>query len=183
MNRSLVPLVLILTQAAFGLAGCIKHPVRSTPPIPDGRVAVAPPTPGDLQARMPDESLLQQRRESLDAGRIDRAALQAQAVFFEFDRSDIRASERDKLKLVKAYLDTHPAQRLILEGHCDWRGTAEYNLNLGDRRAVATKNFLQRLGVPADRLQTLSKGSLEAPRDADSTTMKKDRRVELVVVE
>jgi peptidoglycan-associated lipoprotein len=70
----------------------------------------------------------------------------------------------------------------LLEGHCDWRGTAEYNLGLGDRRANAAKKYLLSLGVAADRLESVSKGSLEASKNADDATMAKDRRVDLVVV-
>jgi peptidoglycan-associated lipoprotein len=72
--------------------------------------------------------------------------------------------------------------RLLLEGHCDWRGTAEYNLGLGDRRANAVKKYLLSIGVAADKLEANSKGSLEAKANADAATMEKDRRVDLVVV-
>jgi peptidoglycan-associated lipoprotein len=85
--------------------------------------------------------------------------------------------------MAKDYLDTHPGHKLLLEGHCDWRGTAEYNLSLGDRRANATKRYLQSIGVAPDKLETLSKGSLEASKNADAATMEKDRRVDLVVVD
>jgi len=57
--------------------------------------------------------------------------LAAQTVYFELDRSDIKLHEREKLKAVKAYLDKNPTHRLSLEGYCDWRGTAEYNIALG----------------------------------------------------
>ena len=112
----------------------------------------------------------------------NRTALQGQTVLFDFDKSDVRASEREKLKVAKEYLDKNPTHRLLLEGHCDWRGTAEYNLGLGDRRAAAVRKYLQSLGVPAERVETLSKGSLEAAKNADDATMAKDRRVDLVVV-
>ena len=82
----------------------------------------------------------------------------------------------------KEYLDKNPAQRLLLEGHADWRGTAEYNLGLGDRRANAAKKYLLSLGVLADKLEANSKGSLEAKTSADAATMDKDRRVELVII-
>ena len=87
-----------------------------------------------------------------------------------------------KLQAAKDYLDKNPAQRLLLEGHCDWRGTAEYNLGLGDRRASRTKKYLMSIGVPADKLETLSKGSEEAKKNADAATMATDRRVDLVIL-
>jgi len=67
---------------------------------------------------------------------------------------------------------------MMLEGHCDWRGTAEYNLALGDRRAAAVKKYLLTLGVNADKVDTLSKGSEDAKKGDDAH----DRRVEFVVV-
>ena len=103
-------------------------------------------------------------------------------MYFDFDQSAIKPSERDKLKNAKTYLETNPGMRLLLEGHCDWRGTAEYNLGLGDRRANAVKKYLLSIGVAADKLEANSKGSLEAKTNADATTMEKDRRVDLVVV-
>mgnify|MGYP000960618720 CR=1 FL=1 len=125
---------------------------------------------------------LTDRGGDFDPNGHNRTALQAQAVLFDFDKSDIKPSEREKLKVAKEYLDKNPTHRLLLEGHCDWRGTAEYNLGLGDRRANATRKYLESLGVPAQRLETLSKGSLEAMKNADEGTMAKDRRVDLVVV-
>ena len=112
----------------------------------------------------------------------DRSLLAAQTVYFDFDQSAIKASERAKLKAAKDYLDQHPEHRIVLEGHCDWRGTAEYNLALGDRRANSAKKYLQSLGVAADRLDTVSKGNLEAAKTGDEASWAKDRRVDLVVV-
>ena len=91
--------------------------------------------------------------------------------------------EREKLKAAKEYLEKNPTHRIVLEGHCDWRGTAEYNLGLGDRRAAAVKKYLTSIGVAAEKLETVSKGSLEAAKNADAATMAKDRRVDLVVVQ
>jgi peptidoglycan-associated lipoprotein len=72
--------------------------------------------------------------------------------------------------------------RVLLEGHCDWRGTAEYNLGLGDRRANAAKKYLLSLGVAQDKVEVLSKGSLDAAKNADDATAAKDRRVEIVIL-
>lgn len=103
-------------------------------------------------------------------------------VFFAFDRSDIQAAERVKLQAVKDYLDANPQYRVLLEGYCDWRGTAEYNLALGDRRAASARTFLTTLGLAAARIETVSKGSLEATRNGDDATMARDRRVEFVIL-
>ena len=76
----------------------------------------------------------------------------------------------------------NPQQHLLIEGHCDWRGTSEYNLGLGDHRASEAKKYLISIGVTADKIETASKGSEEAKKNADDATMTKDRRDELVVL-
>ena len=116
----------------------------------------------------------------IDDGRTIRGLLQP--VYFDFDRSDIKPSERAKLQAAKEYLENNPGTRLLLEGYADWRGTAEYNHALGDRRANAAKRYLQSIGVPADRLESNSKGSLEASKNADEATMARDRRAEVVII-
>lgn len=179
-------LCLVVAGAALVLAGCTKKPTRPDPSqtalglTPGGGNINSTITPGDLGGNLPPE--LSSRGEGFDANNQNRTALEAQTVYFDFDSSAIKATEREKLKAAKDYLDKNPGYKLLLEGHCDWRGTAEYNLGLGDRRANATKRYLQSLGVSPDKLDTLSKGSLEATRNADASTMQKDRRVSLVVV-
>ena len=178
-------LFLAVASAALVLAGCTKKPMRPDPSVtaigltPGGSSIVTPPTDTAFSTIPPD---LAARGAGFDANNQDRSALQAQTVYFEYDSSTIKPSERAKLKAAKEYLDQHPGYRLLLEGHCDWRGTAEYNLSLGDRRASAVKRYLQSIGVGPDKLDTLSKGSLEAAKNADAATMEKDRRVDLVVV-
>jgi peptidoglycan-associated lipoprotein len=179
-------LCLAAVSAALVFAGCTKKPTR---PGPDQTV-LGPATGGvNIDTTPKDVSLgsgnpdLPNRDPSFNSAGENRSALQAQTVYFDFDKYDIKPSEREKLKAAKQYLDAHPTHKLLLEGHCDWRGTAEYNLSLGDRRANAAKKYLQTLGVAADRLDTLSKGSLEASKNADAATMEKDRRVDLVVID
>lgn len=178
-------LPLLAASVAILITGCTKKPDRPNP----GSTVLGPQSGGPNIAPGPTDTTFGQnttglvdRGSDFDPNGHNRTALQAQAVLFDFDKSDIKASERDKLKIAKEYLDKNPTHRLLLEGHCDWRGTAEYNLGLGDRRANATRKYLQTLGVAAERLETLSKGSLEAAKNADEATMAKDRRVDLVVV-
>lgn len=183
MKLPLPTLALLAAGAALALSGCTKKPDRPHP----GSTVLGPQTgPGSttpLDVNLGQNTTgLVERGSDFDPNGHNRTALQAQAVLFDFDKSDIKAAEREKLKVAKEYLEKNPTHRLLLEGHCDWRGTAEYNLGLGDRRANATRKYLQSLGVAADRLETLSKGSLEAAKNADDATMAKDRRVDLVVV-
>jgi peptidoglycan-associated lipoprotein len=183
MNFSSKTFCLAVASAALVFTGCTKKPVR---PNPSETVLGmgAGPAPAPTDATFGAGTNLTPRDETgawLNGQ--NRDALKAQAVYFDYDKSDIKAAEREKLKAAKDYLDKNPTHRLLLEGHCDWRGTAEYNLGLGDRRAGAAKKYLQSLGVPADRLETLSKGSLESAKNADDSTMAKDRRVDLVVID
>jgi peptidoglycan-associated lipoprotein len=79
-------------------------------------------------------------------------------VYFDFDRAVIRESERAKMQQIADYLMANPSQGVLVAGHCDERGTAEYNRALGQRRADAAREYLARLGVNADRIATISYG-------------------------
>ena len=88
--------------------------------------------------------------------------------FFDYDQSDIRTDARDALARTAEFLRSHPEIRVVIEGHCDERGSTEYNLGLGDRRAQAVRQFLISLGVSADRMETVSLGK-ERPFCTSST--------------
>lgn len=182
----LVPhkICLLVACAALLLTGCTHTPTR-----PDPSATAMGPQMGDRgNAAMTPISVpqnvdapgLQSRGDGFDLNNQNRTALQA--VYFDFDRHEIKQPERAKLQAAKEYLDKNPTYLLLLEGHCDWLGTAEYNLGLGERRANAAKKYLQSIGVAADKMETVSKGSLEASKNADDATRTKDRRVDLVVV-
>jgi peptidoglycan-associated lipoprotein len=169
----------VLLSITVVFAGCTKKP-RPTPPdtTATGNV-VSPENLGNLT----DSSAagLQARPDGYfeDADTI-RGLLPS--VYFDFDKSAIKQVERKKISDAADYLKKTSQYRLLLEGHCDWRGTAEYNLGLGDRRAQAVKQFLQNLGVQADKLQILSKGSLGASEKGSEEQMSKDRRVDFVIL-
>ena len=78
--------------------------------------------------------------------------------FFDFDKSDIRPDARDALAKTAEALRSRPDVKVVIQGHCDERGSTEYNLALGDRRAQAVRQFLISLGISADRMQTVSYG-------------------------
>ena len=106
-----------------------------------------------------------------------------QDVYFNFDSYSIDASERSKLQAAADYLKTNAKDGLLIEGNCDWYGTADYNLSLGDRRAKSIRDYLVTLGVSVDRIETLSKGSLEATSGLSKAEARKDRRGELIVLQ
>ena len=86
------------------------------------------------------------------------------AVFFDYDSSEVAGSERAKIETAAQYLNQNSAQAVIIEGHCDERGSNEYNLALGERRAQSIRAYLIDLGISADRIQTKSYGE-ENPAD------------------
>jgi len=102
-------------------------------------------------------------------------------IYFEFDQYTLSAEARDTLAENMRYLQANPGSTLVIEGHCDERGSDEYNLALGERRAVAAQQYLISMGVAADSLSTISYGE-EKPVDMASTeeAWAKNRRAEFV---
>jgi peptidoglycan-associated lipoprotein len=149
-------------------AGCgktVKPVLRAEPPPPV--VAAPPPPPPPPPAAEPepppppvalteDEIFARKTLEQLNAER------PLADVFFDFDRSVIREDGRASLQKNGEWLRNWTSTRITIEGHCDARGTYEYNLSLGDRRAHAAKDYLVSLGVAADRMLAVSKGE-ESP--------------------
>jgi peptidoglycan-associated lipoprotein len=103
-------------------------------------------------------------------------------VFFDFDRYDLSADARAVLRGNADWLKKNPAARVEIEGHCDERGTSEYNLALGAKRAQAAREYLATLGVGSERLSTTSFGE-EIPvcREANENCWKQNRRARFVV--
>ena len=124
-------------------------------------VPAPPPPPADNTPKGPSLTLSEWMSRNLED------------VYFDYDKNDIREDARAALtrnadKLKGALAGDYKDAQLILEGHCDERGSAEYNLGLGDRRSTSAKEFLTQLGVPADRLKTVSYGK-ERPACSDAT--------------
>jgi peptidoglycan-associated lipoprotein len=107
-----------------------------------------------------------------------------EAVYFDFDKSDLRQDARDVLSKNAAVVLKSPAgTKIQIEGHCDERGSAEYNLALGERRARSAQNYLTTLGVKADMLSIISYGKEKpAVQGNDEAAWAKNRRAEFVIV-
>ncbi len=103
-------------------------------------------------------------------------------IFFEFDRYDIRPGDAETLKANSDVLKKFPKVKIQIEGHCDERGTYEYNLALGERRANSAKTYLMSLGIAADRISTISYGE-EKPLDPahNEEAWAKNRRANFVI--
>jgi len=104
-------------------------------------------------------------------------------IHFDFDKSDIRTDGREILQKNADWLQNNPDIKIQIEGHCDERGTAEYNLALGERRAMSTKKYLISLGISADRIYTISYGE-ELPIDPNHSedSWAKNRRAHFLVI-
>ena len=104
------------------------------------------------------------------------------AAFFEYDSAELTSEARAVLDANADVMKKYPAWTVTIEGHCDERGTAEYNLALGERRAVAAQSYLLSLGIPVGRLRTVSYGK-EFPFDPghDEAAYAKNRRAHFVI--
>jgi peptidoglycan-associated lipoprotein len=105
-------------------------------------------------------------------------------VFFDFDRYDLSSDARGTLRANADWLKSNPSARVEIEGHCDERGTNEYNLALGAKRAQASRDYLATLGIAADRLSTTSYGE-EIPvcREQTESCWKQNRRARFVMID
>jgi peptidoglycan-associated lipoprotein len=150
-------LVAVIGIAVFAFASCHHNP-PAAPPSRSTTPATPPPAPPpsaghEIETQRDDYAALQGK----SADEIDRMGL-LQEIHFEFDRADIRDADRGVLAKNAEVLKKFDFIKVTVEGHCDERGTVEYNLALGQRRAQAALDYLVSLGVPAARLKTVSYG-------------------------
>jgi peptidoglycan-associated lipoprotein len=148
------------------LAGCPKRPAMTTatapPPVPP---AAAPPTPAPAPAPAPTPAPVAPPTVAPAPAPAPpappkeyRSNAALKQIFFAFDRSNIRPDDAKTLDASAAYLKANPNLLVLIEGHCDERGTSEYNLALGERRAKAAMNHLVSNGIEASRITTISYG-------------------------
>jgi len=185
-SKALIVLVLLAVLIA-ACKGKAKPPVaRPQPPADVGINDPAPgPPPGPPQPinepvpvpPMPTEGDITSK--SIDDLNRDSPL---RPLFFELDSSEVSGPGQQVLQTNASVLKKYPGMQVTVEGHCDERGTAEYNLALGERRALAAKNYLVSLGIPADRIKTVSYGK-EFPFDPghDDSAWKNNRRAHFVI--
>lgn len=148
----------IATAFIFTLAltGC-HHAVTTAkapqaPPTPAVEPAAAPAA---QPAAAPANPVIAKKPELTDEQLF---AQNVKDIFFSYDNADVRADEQPDLSRDAAFLASHPALKVVIEGHCDERGSDEYNLSLGESRADKIKNGLLREGVSSDRIKVISYG-------------------------
>ena len=160
-NRSLSPQSSVTYQAtAMGPGGTATDTARVTVNVPP-----PPPTPPPPPPKPPDVNIDELFRQNV------------KDIYFDFDKSDIRPDQVSTLQGDATWFKNNPNVRFTIEGHCDERGSAEYNIGLGDRRANAAKEYLVSNGVAANRIMTVSYGK-ERPvcRDANEMCWQRNRR-------
>ena len=175
-------LLLVIPGLMFA-ASCAKKQVVSEPTVAPAEDAEAKRLAEEARARALEEERLReagtrQEREEMAV----RAKFQNEDVRFEFDKSILLPEAQDILRDKAKWLKARPNVSAIIEGHCDERGTSEYNMALGDRRAGSAKNFLMDLGIEPKRLTTISYGE-EKPFDSghDEEAWAKNRRAHFVI--
>jgi peptidoglycan-associated lipoprotein len=186
--RHAAPLLLV----PLALAGCKKKQPANPGPAVDTTAMIRPPSGGELSdaerermradsTRMAQEAADRDRRAREAAVSVARDAL-TDIVFFEYDSDEITATAEGKLESKAAVLRANPGVRLRIEGHCDQRGSTEYNLALGQRRAEAVRAYLVNLGIDGARLSTLSYGK-ERPlvEGDDAESLARNRRAEFAM--
>ena len=193
MNYAQIRAVIVFAALAVTTAGCAKKQLSVAPPpapqpavIPTAAPKPAPP-PVHTAAVQPATLPAPRMPSAATKARIDQLLAKIEDAYFDYNRATIRS---DALKALQAdstelrdILKDYPDYKLTIEGHCDERGSAEYNLGLGDRRAVAAKDYLVQVGIPSDQLNVKSYGK-ERPvcEDHDEACWQRNRRVHIVAV-
>jgi peptidoglycan-associated lipoprotein len=188
MKSRRVSAVLVALVLVASISACAKKkpPVaRPIPPPPaaaadPGGVPPAPPEPV-RETPIPPEPLASDPLTATDIDQINKDS-PFQPVFYGYDQAEVDAAGQQALNADAELMKKYPTWVITIEGHSDERGTAEYNLALGERRALAARNYHGSLGIPADRLRTVSYGK-EFPFDPghDEGAWSKNRRAHFVV--
>jgi len=179
--------------AAFVIStGCARDASTVSPRFPDtesGMADIAPP-PEDIEPMLGEGAM-----EGFDEGELpiiqtelarelvfEEAGRELQTIYFDYDSSALKPAAKAKLERGAEWLKRTPKVNVQVEGHCDERGTNEYNLALGERRALAARRYLVSLGIAQDRIFTISYGEERAAVEGhDESAWKFNRRAEFKV--
>jgi peptidoglycan-associated lipoprotein len=185
MSFARVLAAVLLAAAATTCAGKQAPVAKPTPPSPPPAAAAPrtaqPAEPVRESPMAPPEPIAEDAVASRSLDDLNRNS-PLRPVFFEYDSSEISPASRSVLDGNATLLRQYPGWVVTIEGHCDERGTAEYNLALGERRAVTARTYLVSLGIDAKRLRTVSYGK-EFPFDPghDEAAWSKNRRAHFVI--
>jgi len=171
--RSLTLLIAMVSAVALlGFTGCGKKPEPKPEPKP------APQAP---RQEAPKPQVQQPVRKVEDKATVP-ADLKFATIYFDFDKSDIRSDQRSTINRNAELLKQYPSVSVRIEGHCDERGSDEYNIALGNRRADAARRYLVEYGIAGNRIQTISYGESRPVDPGHSeAAWAKNRRTEFVI--
>jgi len=195
MKLRLSALLAAISMAALVAGGCASNEVvkKEDSAAATVRAETAKPvqqpyfktdeSAGSGQKQAPDAPVAIKSADTTQPAKIAQEVSAFETVYFDFDRADLRQDARNALtKNAEILLKTKKADKIKIEGHCDERGSAEYNLALGERRAISALQYLVTLGVQADRLSIISYGKEKpAVQGNDEGAWAKNRRAEIVI--
>ncbi len=175
-SKALVALVILVAVTLLVSAGCAKKKVIPTTQLPS---APSQPTQPVEEPQVKEQA---PEPEVVEETPADRVAAAIQDVFFAFDDYSLSEEARGRLATNARLLSENKSVMITIEGHCDERGTVEYNLALGEKRALSAKNYLVNYGIDASRLTVISYGK-ERPFDSGHSedAWAKNRRAHFVV--
>jgi peptidoglycan-associated lipoprotein len=187
----LMLVALISVGFAFTVNGCGKKKVTADEEM-TAPVESTEPKPGEAGYEKIYEESMATKEEALDTQapmEKDQEVLEGRTsapllpIYFDFDKSNIRENQRARIEKNATFLKENTTAKVRIEGNCDERGTSEYNMALGERRALSAEKYLMNLGIHTDRLHTLSYGE-EKPllHGHDEYSWAQNRRVDFVIV-
>lgn len=186
MKNGFKGMMVALGMVALMAAGCAKEEVvkKDEPVVQEQTVKAQEPVRQVEPVKQPEPQPEPPKQEQTATAAKASEAVALEAVYFDFDKSDLRQDARDALsKNAEALLKQVADAKVKIEGHCDERGSDEYNLALGDRRAKSVAKYLITLGVAADRIETISYGKEKPAVDGhDEAAWSKNRRAEFVII-
>jgi peptidoglycan-associated lipoprotein len=195
-RAALLNLFIVALALSLGAVGCKRGPKSLTYIPGQGSHQLQTPPPSDFSGTFGDDGVVggdlggsggladrASLQELLATGEQDRSTFAAQTVYFAFDSSVVRPADVSKVEVVAMHLRSNPGHAVIIEGHCDERGTEEYNRSLGERRALSVRELMVRMGADAGRIHTISYGE-DVPVDSgkNEAAWAKNRRGEFVLL-
>jgi peptidoglycan-associated lipoprotein len=199
MNIVSNPLLIALAAGALLATGCAKKQVAAAPPPAPGQSASAASASNSKPASQQPMRAGNSRQTSTSTkpfssypnaatrARIDQLLAKIEDAYFDYDRAALRADATKALASdsaeLRGILRDYPEYKLTIEGHCDERGSAEYNMALGDKRAAAAKEYLVNVGIPSPQLNLVSMGKeRQICEEHDEACWQRNRRVHIVAM-
>ncbi|MEE9911885.1 MAG: peptidoglycan-associated lipoprotein Pal [Deltaproteobacteria bacterium] len=193
-HLTLIGLLMVLAFSLFILGGCAEKqavvkdeavqeqkaaPAQAAPAVTDDEAARRAKEQADREAALKAQAAREAAAKRNAAALND---LNLQNIYFDFDKSSIRPDAREILKANAEIFTKNSAAKIVVEGYCDERGTVEYNMALGERRAQEAKQYLTNLGINASRIETISYGE-ERPLDPghDEAAWAQNRRAQFLL--